>query len=554
MISICVMLCLLAATARADVVTTNDNRQIKGIITQAPQNDNRIVIQTARGTITIMRSRIKEIKEESKSAGHVHIGRELIQQNQYPQAINAFQQALQADPQNAEAQQGLDEAQLKLDEKRKVTREQAIVKIDDLRAQAGKLIEAGKFEDAEQMLVEAGKLVPTPDQRREIKELISNLYLAWGIARQDKLDPVGAEEKYNLAVAANQQNEEAINKLLVLWESNPAKKDQVTRIYEQMVTNNPTDQNLRLKLADLYYDLGKYEDAGHHYLELFKNNDQYRGSKVEDRLIQTLDKLHLQFAKEKNFDQAIKYYELLMTIDPNTDPAGTVYYQYLKRANELKPGDNDARMQLAQFAENNGLDKEAVQQYKQLVKIEKYREPAQTGLNRYAERRMIDAEAQFKRGNYQLASTLALQVRADFPTSENIARRITELLNVAQAQMQQQKQLRADQATKLIDDANEFKRQGDIAFNQIFYTQHENIPYLSSPRQEAIRYYNLAMQTYQEALRIDPSIASNPNSVIAVRMQDCQTRVMRLTSQPVGRQNFGARMNTPQSSIPPMQR
>lgn len=549
-----VMCFLAAAPARADIITTNDNRQIKGIVTQAPETEDRIVVQTARGTITIMRSRIKEIKQESKSEGYVQIGRELMQLKQFPAAINAFQQALQADPANSDAQSALDEAQMKLDEKRKVTREQAIVKIDDLRQQAGKLIEAGKFEEAEQMLVEASKLVPTPEQRRTIKELISNLYLAWGDARQDKLDPVGAEEKYNLAVTANQQNEAAINKLLLLWESNPQKKDQVARIYEQMIQNNPNDQNLRLKLAELYYDLGKFDDSAHHYLELYKSNEQYRGSRVEERLITVLDKLHLQNAKEKDYDKAIEFYKLLMMIDPQTDPAGEIYYQYLKRANELKPDDNEARMQLAQFAENNGLEKEAIQSYKQLAGKEKFRTPAQAGLDRYAERRMLDAEAQFKAGNYQLASTLATQVRADFPNSQNVSRRITELINIATAQIQMEQQTRSDRAEALIEDANEFKRQGDAAFNQIFYTQHENIPYLSSPRQEAIRYYNLALQTYQEAMRINPSMASNPNSVIAVRMQECQTRIVRLTSQPLGRQNFGPRIGIPPSSIPPMQR
>ncbi|MCE5228842.1 tetratricopeptide repeat protein [bacterium] len=546
---------LISPAVRADVITTTDNRTIKGIVTQNPETDNRIVIQTALGSITIQRSRIKEMKTEPKSQGYVHIGRDLLTRGNIPASINAFQQALAADPQNKEAQQALDDAQLKLDEHRKATREQAIVKIDDLAKKARSLTDAQKFEEAEQMLSEASKLVPTPDQRRAIKELISSLYYNWALAEEDKFHPTVAEEKYQLAIAANPQNGRAIEKLLRIWEKDPGKKDQVARIYEQMVQNNPGDKNLRQTLAELYYSLGKYEDASHHYLELYKENgEQYRGSKLEDHLIQSLDRLHLQYAKEKKYDEAINYYKMLMTIDPNTDPGGIIYYEYLKRSNELKQGDNDARLALAQWAEKNGLDKEAITQYKLLFGVAKYRKEAQAGLDRYAERRMADAEAQFKRGNYQLASTLAQQVRSDFPNSENVSRRITTLLNVAQAQMQQIQQAAADRAARLVDDANEFKRQADVAFNQIFYTQHQNIPYLSSPRQEAIRYYNLAIQTYEEAIRIDPTLTSNPRSVLMVRLQDCRDRIARLTSQPVGRQNFGTPSNIPSSSIPPMQR
>ncbi len=520
---------LLAAQApRADVVTTNDNRVIKGLITQNPSNDDRIVILTSMGSSTVYRSRIKEIKEEPKAQGYIHIGRDLVQRGNFPQAIDAFNKALAADPLNAEARTGLEDAQLKLDEHRKAARNQTVVQIDELSKRAKTLIDAEKFEDAEQMLVDANKLVPTPDQRRAIKEIISNLYYAWGVALEDKFQPVNAVEKYQLAIAANQQNTKAITRLLAIWEKDPTKKADVARIYEQMVANNPADKNTRLTLANIYFQLGKFEDAAHHYLELYKDDEKLRQTKIQDHLLRSLDFLHKQYAQQKDFDKAIRYYQILMTVDTNADPGVVTYYEYLKRANELKPGDNEERLKLAKYAEEHALDQQAIQQYKQLAADPKSRAQGQAGLDRYAERRMNDAKTQIDRGNYQLAATLALQVQNDFPNSQNVKRRIIEIMNFAQAQLVQQQQLAADRAGKLIDDANEFKRQGDAAYYQITNSQRINDPYVSSPRREAVRYYQLALTTYEEAFKIDPTLKTS--KLNSVRYQECQDRIARLNT------------------------
>ncbi len=547
--------CLLApGAALADIITTTDGRMIRGIVDPTSQQADQVIIRTAFGTNSIPRARIREIKQESESAGYVHIGRDQLTRNNLAEALRAFQQARDRDAQNAEAQRLLDETQARLDDQKKLNRTEAISQIDQLREQARKLIEEEDFTKAEQMLVDAGKLVPTPEQRAQIKDLISNLYMAWGRSREDKLDPLGAEQKYELAIAANENNEQAINRLLLLWESNPEKKEQSARIYEKFIEIHPENANLRLKLAGLYFELGKYEDASHHYLELYKSSEQYRGTDVEVRLMETLDRLHLQYAREKQYDKAIQYYNMLAAIDPQTDPGGAVYYEYLRRSNSLPADDADARFELATFAEQNGLDEQALQNYRQLLQVEDAKEKAQAALDRYAQRRLTDATTQFRNGNYMLARTLAEQVRQEFPGSEAVQKDIAELINYSDAQLQQMRQASRDRAVDLLRDADEFKRQGDAYFNQIFYTQRRDIAYLSNPREEAKRYYRLAIQTYEEALRIDPSLAQRDGSPVMIRVQEARQRLTRLTTAPLGRQNFGTPINTPESSIPDIER
>ncbi len=541
-----------AMPARGDVITTTDNRVLRGIILSAPNDSDRVLIQTAMGRMTVPRARIRELVEESKVEGHLHIGRDYLQRGNLAEAIETFQKALEEAPDSGPAREMLDEAQARLDESRRVSRDQAIVQIDQLREQARGLIERQRFEQAEQLLTEASRLVPTPNQRREIRHLISDLYLAWGIDRQDRLDPIGAEEMFERAFQANEENEDAINRLLQMWETTPDKKGQAARIYEQLVNLNPTDRNLRLKLADLYYESGSHEDAAHHYLQLFRESDDYRGTRTEQRMLDSLDRLHLRYARERNYDQAIRYYQLLATLDPMTDPSAVVHYEYLKRQSETNLEEPAKRLELAQYAERSGLDREALEHYRALLESPGQREEAQKAIERYAQRRLQDAEIQFRHGNFQLASTMALQVRDEFPTALNVDERINQIINYSQAQMQAMQQQSRDRALDLVETANQLKREADVFFNQIFWTDRQNVPYLVSPRQEAIRYYQMAIQTYREALRLDPSLVRT-DPLIQVRQRESEARLARLTSIPLGRQEFGTPMQTPSQSIPSLQ-
>jgi tetratricopeptide (TPR) repeat protein len=284
----------------------------------------------------------------------------------------------------------------------------------------------------------------------------------------------------------------------------------------------------------------------HHYLELYKQSEQWKGTVVERKLIEGLDKLHRQYARAKDYDKAIRTYNLLASLDPATDSTAVVYYEYLKRANALGAEDFKGRLALARFAEQNGMDAEALEKYKSLVNYESTHDEALAGMTRYAAKQLSMAQLHFNSRNYTLAQTLADQVRKDFSYIDAVAEKAAEIIGRAEAEIAREQRQQTERAQGVLRSADEFYAQADRHFQNLFSTERRNNPYLMSDRQEALRYYQLAIGAYEEARRLNPALGQDPNSLINVRLQEAYRRIASLTQVPtggVGRHSFQYRYN-----------
>jgi tetratricopeptide (TPR) repeat protein len=316
--------------------------------------------------------------------------------------------------------------------------------------------------------------------------------------------------------------------LLKLWEGNPDKREQAAHIYETILERHPDNTELRKKLGDLYRQMGDTEDMVRHYLELYKASDDWKGTSLEKALVEGLDKLHRQYARQKDYDKAIKTYNVLASIDPTTDPTAVIYYQYLKQASDLKPGDTAGRLALAQYAEKYGLDQEALDRYKQLLSEPATHDAALAGYTRYAQKALAMAQLQFDARNYSLSRTLADQVRKDFPQSTDVSEKAAEIIGKAQVEMANERRQNAEQAKDLVKAGDEYYAQADSHFQALFSNQRSTNPLLMNDREEAKRYYTLAIQCYSQALAVDSSLARNPGSLVVVRLGECKTRLASL--------------------------
>jgi tetratricopeptide (TPR) repeat protein len=332
-----------------------------------------------------------------------------------------------------------------------------------------------------------------------------------------------------MAWAADPGNQDVIDKMLLMWENNPDKREQVATIYGTMLDRNPSDRVLEKKLADLFWDLGRKEDAIRHYLKLYQASDQWRNTPLEERLVTGLDDLHRLYAREKKYDQAIIYYKLLAAIDPRTDPTAVITYEYLKRAAALKPDDLAGKLALAQFAENSGLDSDALAAYRQLLEPETTKKDAQEGIDRYARKSLATSQAFFQSGDFYMARTLAQKAQQDYPNSQEVQTALAEIIGKCMAEIAKIQRSNRETAERVIKRGDEFYNQAMTHFNNLFDLQRANIPNLYSPREEAKRYFVLAIQAYQEALRIDPALGTETQSLVNVRLKECQDNYTRLT-------------------------
>lgn len=518
----------------ADIVTYTNGQTIRGLTRELADDPDYIEFTGARGTFRINRSRISSIVQEPSAQGWVHIGNEHRENGNLAEAMTAYKRALNFDPNHDEAQRMIDLTQAAISQRQLLSRQEALNEIDQLAREAREEVDKRNFEKAEELYKRANDLVPSEEQRQELARQISQMYTAWGRDRLDKLDPTGAEERFNLAVEANRNNNEAINELIKLWEGNPDKRAQAANIYETMLERNPENTLLREKLGRLYAQMGRTEDMVNHYLELYRQSSRYQNSAVERQLIEGLDKLQRQYAQQKDYDRAIRTFNVLASLNPNVDPTAVAYYEYLKRANASDPDNPQQQLELAQFAERNGMDEEALTKYRQLVRNEATREAALQGLDRYARRDLSMAQAHFNSGNYSLAQTLADRVRQEFPECEEVVEQAAELIGHATTRAYNQQQAQVANAQSLIDAGDEFYQTANFHFNNLFSTERRNQPRLLSDKQEARRYYTLAIQAYTEGLRLNPNLSRGERSVVTVRLADARQRLAALDLRPTG--------------------
>lgn len=524
-------LALVTASAGADILTLDNGKTLKGIVEEQVGDSANVTISIAGGKQKIPKQRIKSVEKEPLAKGYLHIGDDYTRLGKPAEALASYQQALHEDPQSDEAKERVQTAQKALDQIKMNSRQDDIRKIDGIKAHVRDLIRQNQFQQAEEALKSASDLMPTPAQKEQLQDAVGELYFAWAKERLDKLDKAGAEEKLNLALAAQPQNDQIIQTLLQLWEGQPEKKDQLLRIYETVLNRRPTDDALRLKVADLQFDKGTVEDAVVNYLKLYNGSDKYKGTGLEERLKQSLERMHMQYAQKKEYDQAILYFNMLLKIDPKTNPTVLQYYEYMKRAATV--GDDiPARLGLAKWAEDHHLDQVALQNYRRVQTLDPENKEAKLAINRFAMGVIAQAKDALNKQDHYLAKTLASEAQTDFPESAEAKEAAAELIGRANIEI-----VRDQREKRQL--AKDYVQRGDTCYQlalgfyrDMFNTQIKGSALVSTPKFDALRHFRCAIDAYQTAIKIDPSLSQDQTSLVAFNLDASQKYVARLTQPP----------------------
>ncbi len=526
-------------TSRADIIVLTNGKTMKGIVRDA-DSPNELVFIGVHGRLTMRRSRVKEIKKESPGMGYVHIGDEFMARSEFTDALASYRSGLDAEPDLALARERIKAVEEAIDERESNRRRDQIQSIEDVMSQVQAAITEGSFETAESMIEQADELVPTPSQSESLRGLVGDLYLRWAEFHLDRLNKPAAEEKLNLALAADANNEQVITYLLQLWEDQPGKKERILQIYETVLERKPEDMVLRRKVADLHYELGHLEESVSIYLKIYESSDRFRSTTLEARIVEVLGRLHRQFAMNQDFEQAIAFYRMHESMGGEENPQLLALYEYLNHARSVDGAGLEGRLELAAFAEERRLDERALRDYRRALELVPDNQAALDALNRYALDLIGQAQNQYEHADYYLAKTLAERARREFPESREAALRSAEIVSLSQTEIVRDKREKRELSREYIKRGDEFFSRGEQFYRRITDTQQIVSSPVASDKSEAIRNFQYAIDAYETAKQLDPSLASEAGSLVDVQITESRRRLRQLQA-PAPQVGFSAR-------------
>jgi len=186
------------------------------------------------------------------------------------------------------------------------------------------------------------------------------------------------------------------------------------------------------------------------------------------------------------------------------------------------------------------MDEQAFNLYKQLLKENSTKAQAQQAIDRFAARALKNAQTEFQAGNYIMAGALADQVRTEYPTCTAIVATAEDIIAKAHAEQVRDSRLKREQAKELVERGTMYYQEAKSNFNAIFSTQRQELPLLTTFRSEARRKFQLAIDSFQQAMKIDPTLAQDPTAPANVYLRESQALLARLNRTPsLMPQNFG---------------
>jgi tetratricopeptide (TPR) repeat protein len=514
---------ILAACAGADVVVLQDGSQQKGIIIKDVPGDKTITLRTAAGDIAIPREKITAVQRESAAESYAQVAEQYLAQNQVVKAYEMYKKAVEADPNNTTVTMGMKKAEQAYQQWQMSKQREQLMKIDEMLAQAEKLAEQGKFDEANRLLKAADPGENSP-RTEAYRRTFAKVYYLWGKSRLDHQDPPGAQEKLQIALRLDPQNDEIRKALLKVWEGDPAKLETVIEQYKS--STRPEDE---LKVADALFKLKRYEEALPIYLK-YLQEPKFATETMRQRVYLMFDMLHRQYAEKGDYKKAIEAYKLFLQFSPNEPATPLARYEYMLRRSQVNPNDPEQRAQLAKFAEERGLTDVAKEEYRNVLAMAPQNKTAAEGLRRFAESDLKDAADFLTDKQFLLAMQKAQEVQTAYAMFPDIVKQAEELATKAKVE---QERLQRD--TK--EAAKALALRGDDYYNQALSyiaaytsTNLDERKRLFSPKVEAAKYLQRAIYAWQQALRLDPSLGAPTSYDLHNKIADAYARYAVVTN------------------------
>ncbi len=507
-----------AGIASADILHMQDGQKQVGVIVKAKTNPSQVTIRTTSGEITIPRTKVSRIEEQSAAQSYGALGDAYVQSGNFDKAIESYETGLKSDPGNVDLQQKLQQARGGVSTKTAATQAALDDKTRRVVDQAMQMARGGNFDQAYSTLksVEPSEFSPIYAQYRQS---MADLYLMWGQTLLDRQDTGGAADKLNQVLKLDPSNATAKQLLIKTFEGDPTKLEETAKFYLQSESGEE-----QLKGADALYKLQRYEEAAQVYMKYMSDPTLNSRFNITQRLQTLLDTLHQQYASRGDYRKALEYFQQYIQVKPDADPMPYSKYMYMIKRAETDMNNPNARFELASLAEQLGLIDTAKEEYRNILSLDPESSGALTALRKYADSDLADAREFLNQGQYTLAVQMAQKIPQQYPMYPDLLAQANQLLAQAQVEAQKVAQNSKAEARALAERGDNYYQQAMQYLGAYVSTETDQRRVIFSPRNEAAKYLGQAIFAWKTALQMDPSLGDATTYNLRFKIQDASNK------------------------------
>jgi tetratricopeptide (TPR) repeat protein len=468
---------------------------------------------------------------DSPAQGHIKLGDQFLEARQFQKAYDEYGKALELEPNDSQTSTKLSLAETGLAEEKLNRAAQEADRQRRTIAEARNLLAKKQFEQASELLKPIA--LAGANMSSGARSVLVDLNIAWAKDRLDRQDPGGASDKLQAALRLDPANEVGLDLLTKAWEGDPGKIDEVIEALK--ASKRPED---RVRLADAYFRKRDYESALPIYQELLVDPaTANEGTKERLRLL--YDLLHRRFAERGDFAKALDTYRAFLEFSPTEDPVPYYRYEYMVMKSQTAADDIQGRVKLATYAEQVGMVEVSRQEFQNLYKASPQTSSVLEGLMRFANADLTQAGDFFNSGQYMMASVQAQKVVTSYPMFPPLTRQAGELAARAQVEQRRVAKENEQNAERLAQRGDQYFQQAQGYMEMYISTDRNQQLRVINPRWEAVKSFDMAISTWQEALRIDPSLGGISSFDLNRKIADAQTKRASLsnTRAPDARRN-----------------
>jgi len=537
----------------ADIVVLNDGNRLEGIVTTSTLVPDVILFSDhVNNMLRIPRSKVQEIIRENEPASRLRIARAFAREGKYEQALDQVRQARRLAPTDATLQE---EEQNLLRATAIRSAKQAEAKADRFRDTLNRVqqgMEAGQFDKALPLFATLEDETVSADIRDEAARLKIRFYERWGDYQLDKTDTYGAIECYEKVMDLDPNAGEVYQKLMRLYErfaqpgANMSRVQKLQDYLQAKVTEDPKDMDAQMRLANLLYSKKDWDAALQHYLLVYRDSPSSRPrgasqTRVEIRLRALLDGRQRKSAERREYDLAIEQFREYQSLFPDVDTQPLVLYQYQKRADQLSPQDDTARLDLVRYCEQYGLDNYARKELVTVLRNSAQNPEALRILQTWARADLAEIETAFNTHLFAQIAALVSQFHEKYPPTrypslQSLNDMADDYVEKARNELRVTVRDQRQRATELIQMGDDSFERGMTALYN--YRDSAGTTYTGDPsgrrltervkvsagsyRTDAIMYFERALRYYREALALGSSLTASAKQDVNQKISDCQ--------------------------------